>query len=111
MAALLSGDLDGSSGARHIAEALVQRQVGERDESEGEPAIAPEADGIDLKAEGAGDLGVIVVISGGENDAGAKGKLLRERAAAQQRLKLEAHLRRKLDNWRFWTSHDTNSHI
>ncbi len=84
MAALLSTDLDRSTGARHIAEALVQRQVGERDESEGEPAIAPEADSIDLKVEGAGELRVILAISGGENDAGAEGKLLRERAATQQ---------------------------
>ena len=76
LAALLSSDLDWPTRAGHVTETLVQRELGERNGSEGEPAIAPEADGIDLKVEGAGDLGVIVAISGGENDAGALGKLL-----------------------------------
>ena len=86
MAALLGGDLDGSTGARHIAEALFQREVGERNGSEGEPAVAPEADGIDLKVEGGGRSGSYWAISGGENDAGAEGKLLGEGMATQQRL-------------------------
>ena len=111
LAALLGADLDGSSRARHIAETLVQRELGERDGREGEPAVAPEANGIGLKAEGAGDLGVIGAIGGRENDAGAQGKVLREGAATQQRLKLAAHLRRELDDRRFWTSHSDTSHF
>ncbi len=111
LAALLSCDLDGSSGAGDIAQTLVEREVGERNGSKGEPAIAPEANGINLKVERAGDLGVIVAISGGENDAGTEGERLRERAATQQRLKLVAHLRRQFDDGRFWTSHDDNSHV
>ena len=73
--------------------------------------FAPEADSIDLKVEGAGELRVILTISGGENDARAEGKLLREGAATQQHLKLVAHLRRQLDHGRFWTSHGTNSPV
>ena len=101
MAALLSSDLDRSPGARDIAETLIQREVGERNGSKGEPAIAPEANGIGLKVEGAGNLGVIVALSSGENDAGAQRKLLWERTATQQRLQVLAYLRRQLEDGRF----------
>src|ERR671932_1724336 len=111
LAALLSTDLDGSSGARHIAEPLVQRELGERNGREGEPAGAPAADGIDIQVEEAGDLGVIGAISSGKDDASTQGKLLRERMATQQPLQFLAQVRRKLDRWRFWTSHGTASHF
>jgi hypothetical protein len=110
LAALLSSDLDRSPGARDIAEPLLERELSEWYGRKGEPAIAPEANGIDLKAEGAGNLGVILARSSGENNAGAEGKLLGEGAATQQRLKLVARLRRQLNDGRFWTSHATNSH-
>jgi hypothetical protein len=110
LTALLSRDLDRSPGARDIAEPLVERELSERNGRKGEPAIAPAANGIDLKVERAGNLGVMLALSSGEDDAGAKGELLGEGAATQQRLKRVAHLRRQLDDGRFWTSHDTNSH-
>ena len=109
LTALLSLNLDWASGARHVAEALIEREVGERNGGEGEPAGAPAADGIDVKVEGAGDVGVVVSVSGGKNDAGAQGKLLGERAATEEGFKVVVQLRRKLDDRRFWTSHGVNS--
>jgi hypothetical protein len=109
LAALLGADLDWAAGAGHIRETLVQRQLGEGNGSEGEPAVAPEADSISLKVKGAGNLGVVLAISSGEDDVGAKGNLLGQGPATQERLKVVAHLRREVDRWRFWTSHKTNS--
>ncbi len=109
LAALLGSDLDRAAGAWHVTKTLVQRKLGKGNGGEGEPAGAPEADGIDIKVEQAGDLRVVGAISSGEDDASAEGKLLRERTATQERLQVLAQLRRKLDGWRFWTSHGDNS--
>ncbi len=109
LAALLCRDLDGPTSAGDVAQALFQGEVGERDGREGEPADAPAADGIDIKVEEAGDLGIVSAISSGVDDAGPEGKLLRERMAPQQGIELLANIGRKLHRWRFWTSHSDNS--
>ncbi len=111
LAALLRGDLDWPTRAGNVAQALFQGEVGERNGREGEPAGAPEADGIDIKGEEASDLGIVGAISSGEDDAGTKGKLLRERVAAQQGIEFLANIERKLHHRRFWTSHSDNSHF
>src|ERR671939_291516 len=110
LAAVLGADLDWASGAGHITETFFEGKVGKGNGSKGEPAVAPAADGIDIQVEEAGDLGVIGAISSGKDDASTQGKLLRERMATQQPLQFLAQVRRKLDRWRFWTSHGTTSH-
>ena len=109
LAAVLGADLDWASGAGYITETFFEGKVGKGNGSKGEPAVAPAADGIDIKVEEAGDLGVIGAISSSEDDASTQGKLLRERMATQQGIELLANIGSKLHRWRFWTSHSDNS--
>lgn len=85
-------DLFGADGgrfarARRIGEALFKGEFGERDGLAGKPARAPRANGIDLHAEEASDLGVVEASVSSQNNAGTQDELLGGSMAPNEQFK------------------------
>jgi len=58
------------------------------DGPEADPAIPPGPGGGDRDGQGAGDLGVVQAVGGGQDDPGAEGDLLRRGVASDERLEV-----------------------
>ncbi len=58
LADLLGGNLGRAAGARGIGQALLDAQVGQVDPLEGQPALAPQPDGIDIEPQVASNLAI-----------------------------------------------------
>lgn len=71
---------------RRIGQALDYTQVVQAGRLEKQPALAPEADRIDVEAKQTGNLAIVEAIGGFEHNSCTQGQLLRGRMAAKKGL-------------------------
>jgi hypothetical protein len=103
---LLGGDPWPATGARGIAEALLDAHFRDRDRLEEGPALPPEADCIESDLEGLGDGGVALTIGRPQDDAGAQDQLLRGQVSLEENLQRLALLVGQFDRQRLGATHN-----